>query len=75
MNDWQKASDLFMPLRLEGANLQMAYSGYGYEVTIWQSYDLAGKRLDAHRVARGVGKTLTEAMQKALELWEAMYGN
>ena len=73
-NDWQQAGDLFTPLKQQGASLTMIYGGGDYEVKITQSHNLAGERLPEYRVARGVGKTFVEAMQKAMEEWQANYG-
>lgn len=73
-SDWQQASDLFAPLRNEGANLQLIYGGGEYEVKITQSHNLAGERLAEYRVAHSVATSFTEAMQEAVNEWEANYG-
>jgi hypothetical protein len=72
MNDWQQASDLFMPLRMKGASQQVIFGGL-YEVEIWQAYS-QGVRLPEPRRAASIGTTFTQAMTRALAEWAVKYG-
>jgi hypothetical protein len=74
VSDWQQASELFMPLRLEGVSLQMTYDG-NYEVRLTQSHNLVGERLPEYRQTDGEGKSFVEAMTQAIEYWSENYGN
>lgn len=75
VSDWQQASELFAPLRNQGANLRLIYGGGEYEVKITQSHNLAGERLAEYRVAHSVAASFSQAMQEAVNEWMANYGN